>query len=231
MEFIPNLRWGRPWSDIGQDRGQTPAGEWKTKQFPDLFRNMSLFAIFFATLFTNNIALTYLLGMCPFISVSRDIRTALGMGCAVTFVMAITAPVNWLVFHLILVPLHIEHLQYLSFIIIIAFMVQIVEMIIERFLPVLHLNMGVFLPLITVNCAILGLSLFMILRGYSFVEGVVYAIGGGIGWTLAIVAMAGLRSKLVFANVPKALEGPGITAIIAGIMALAFMGFAGIVNP
>lgn len=145
--------------------------------------------------------------------------------------MAITAPVNWLVFHLILVPLHIEHLQYLSFIIIIAFMVQIVEMIIERFLPVLHLNMGVFLPLITVNCAILGLSLFMILRGYSFVEGVVYAIGGGIGWTLAIVAMAGLRSKLVFANVPKALEGPGITAIIAGIMALAFMGFAGIVNP
>ena len=168
--------------------------------------------------------------MCPFIAVSRDIRTARSMGFAVTFVMVITAAINWPVYHLLLVPFHIEYLQYLSFIIVIAATVQIVEIVIERFFPILHLNMGVFLPLITVNCAILGLSLFMILRNYSFIQGIAYALGSGAGWTLAIIAMTGLRAKLIFADVPKALEGPGITMIIAGIMALAFMGFAGIVN-
>ena len=191
---------------------------------------MTLFAIIFASLFTSNIALTYFLGMCPFIAVSRDIRTASGMGFAVTFVMVITAAINWPVYHLLLVPFHVEYLQYLGFIVVIAATVQIVEIVIERFFPVLHLNMGVFLPLITVNCAILGLSLFMILRNYSFVQGIVYALGGGAGWTLAIVAMAGLRAKLIFADVPEALQGPGITMIIAGIMALAFLGFAGIVS-
>jgi Na+-transporting NADH:ubiquinone oxidoreductase subunit E len=191
---------------------------------------MTLFAIIFASLFTSNIALTYFLGMCPFIAVSRDIRTASGMGFAVTFVMVITAAINWPLYHLLLVPFHVEYLQYLGFIVVIAATVQIVEIVIERFFPVLHLNMGVFLPLITVNCAILGLSLFMILRSYSFVQGIVYALGGGAGWTLAIVAMAGLRAKLIFADVPEALQGPGITMIIAGIMALAFMGFAGIVS-
>jgi Na+-transporting NADH:ubiquinone oxidoreductase subunit E len=192
--------------------------------------NMTLFGIIFASLFTSNIALTYFLGMCPFIAVSRDIRTASGMGFAVTFVMVITAAINWPLYHLLLVPFRIEYLQYLGFIVVIAATVQIVEIVIERFFPVLHLNMGVFLPLITVNCAILGLSLFMILRSYSFVQGIVYALGGGAGWTLAIVAMAGLRAKLIFADVPEALQGPGITMIIAGIMALAFMGFAGIVS-
>ncbi len=191
---------------------------------------MTLFAIIFASLFTSNIALTYFLGMCPFIAVSRDIRTASGMGFAVTFVMVITAAINWPLYHLLLVPLRIEYLQYLGFIVVIAATVQIVEIVIERFFPVLHLNMGVFLPLITVNCAILGLSLFMILRDYSFVQGIVYALGGGAGWTLAIVAMAGLRAKLIFADVPEALQGPGIAMIIAGIMAMAFMGFAGIVS-
>ncbi len=191
---------------------------------------MTLFAIFFSALFTNNIALTYLLGMCPFISISRDIKTAWGMGCAVTFVMVITASVNWILYYYIFVPFKIEYLQYLVFIIVIAGMVQLVEMIVERYLSVLYINMGVFLPLITVNCAILGLSLFMILRNYSFIQAVVYALSGGIGWTLAIVAMAGIRAKLRFANVPKALEGAGITMIIAGIMALAFTGFAGIVG-
>jgi Na+-transporting NADH:ubiquinone oxidoreductase subunit E len=191
---------------------------------------MTLFAILFASLFTSNIALTYFLGMCPFIAISRDIKTAWGMGCAVTFVMVITAAINWPVYHLLLVPFHIEYLQYLSFIVVIAATVQIVEMVIERFFPVLYLNMGVFLPLITVNCAILGLSLFMVLRSYSFIQGVIYAVGGGTGWTLAVVAMAGLRAKLIFADVPEPLEGPGITMIIAGIMALAFMGFAGIVS-
>lgn len=191
---------------------------------------MKLFTIFFAALFTNNIALTYLLGMCPFISVSKDIKTAWGMGCAVTFVMVLTSAVNWILYHYIFLPFHIEYLQYLVFIIIIAGIVQIVEMIVERYLSVLYINMGVFLPLITVNCAILGLSLFMILRDYNFIQSIIYALSSGIGWTLAIVAMAGLRGKMRFANIPKALEGAGITMIIAGIMALAFTGFAGIVN-
>ncbi len=191
---------------------------------------MTLFTIIFASLFTSNIALTYFLGMCPFIAVSRNIKTAWGMGCAVTFVMVITAVINWPVYHFLLTPFHIEYLQYLSFIVVIAATVQIVEMVVERSFPVLYLNMGVFLPLITVNCAVLGLSLFMILRDYSFVQTIVYAAGGGMGWTLAIVAMSGLRAKLIFADVPEALEGPGITLIIAGIMAMAFMGFAGIVG-
>ena len=191
---------------------------------------MTLFTIFFSALFTSNIALTYLLGMCPFISISKDIKTAWGMGFAVTFVMVLTAGVNWLLHRYVFVPFHIEFLQYLTFIIVIAAIVQIVEMVVERFLSVLYINMGVFLPLITVNCAILGLSLFMILKDYSFIQAIIYALSSGLGWTLAIVSMAGLRSKLIFANVPKSLEGPGITMIIASIMALAFTGFAGIVG-
>lgn len=189
-----------------------------------------MFIIFFAAIITNNIALTYFLGMCPFIAVSRDLKTASGMGIAVIFVMALTAAFNWPIYHYILEPYHVEYLEYVSFIIVIAAMVQIVEVVIERFSPVLYINMGVFLPLITVNCAILGLSLFMILRDYTFIESMAYAIGSGLGWMLVIVAMAGIRTKLAFSNVPAALRGPGITMIIAGIMALGFMGFAGIVN-
>lgn len=191
---------------------------------------MSPFVILFAAIFTNNIALTYFLGMCPFIAVSRDIKTATGMGIAVIFVMTLTALFAWPVYHWVLVPHHVEYLQLVSFIIIIAALVQIVEMVIERFSPTLYINMGVFLPLITVNCAILGLALFMILRNYSFIQSMAYAAGSGVGWMVVIVAMAGIRTKLVFAKVPKALEGPGLTMIIAGLMALGFMGFAGIVN-
>ncbi|MGQ9852661.1 MAG: electron transport complex protein RnfA [Candidatus Oleimicrobiaceae bacterium] len=191
---------------------------------------MSPFVILFAAIFTNNIALTYFLGMCPFIAVSRDIKTATGMGIAVIFVMTLTALFAWPVYHWVLVPHHVEYLQLVSFIIIIAALVQIVEMVIERFSPTLYINMGVFLPLITVTCAILGLALFMILRNYSFIQSMAYAVGSGVGWMVVIVAMAGIRTKLVFAKVPKALEGPGLTMIIAGLMALGFMGFAGIVN-
>lgn len=191
---------------------------------------MSLFVIFFATLFTHNIALTYFLGMCPFISVSRSIKTALGMGVAVIFVMTTTAAINWPIYYKILVPLKVEFLYYVMFIITIAALVQLVEMVTERYLPVLQVTLGVFLPLITVNCAILGISLFMILRKYSYVQSVVYAFGSGVGWTIAIIAMSGIRSKLLYADVPKALKGPGITMIIASMMALAFMGFAGMVG-
>ncbi len=191
---------------------------------------MNPFVIFFAAILTNNIALTYFLGMCPFIAVSKDIKTAYGMGLAVIFVMSLTAMFAWPVYHYVLVPYNVEILQYVAFIVIIAALVQIVEMVIERFSPTLYINMGVFLPLITVNCAILGLALFMILRDYSFIQSMAYAVGSGIGWLLVIVAMAGIRTKLQFSRVPEALQGPGITMIIAGLMALGFMGFAGIVN-
>ena len=191
---------------------------------------MSLFVIFFATLFTHNIALTYFLGMCPFISISRSIKTAWGMGIAVIFVMTTTVAINWPIYYKILVPLEVEFLYYVLFIITIAALVQFVEMVTERFMPVLQVTLGVFLPLITVNCAILGLSLFMILRKYTYLQSVVFAFGSGVGWTIAIIAMSGIRSKLVFSDVPEPLKGPGITMIIASIMALAFMGFAGMVG-
>lgn len=191
---------------------------------------MSLFVIFFATLFTHNIALTYFLGMCPFISVSRSIKTALGMGVAVILVMTVTAAINWPIYYKILLPLDVEFLYYVLFIITIAALVQFVEMVTERFFPVLQVTLGVFLPLITVNCAILGISLFMILRKYTYIQSVVFAFGSGAGWTIAIIAMSGIRSKLVFSDIPEGLKGPGITMIIAGIMALAFMGFAGMVG-
>jgi len=191
---------------------------------------MSLFVIFFATIFTHNIALTYFLGMCPFISVSRSIKTACGMGIAVIFVMTATAAINWPIYYKLLVPMEVEFLYYVLFIITIAALVQFVEMVTERFLPVLQVTLGVFLPLITVNCAILGISLFMILRKYSYLQSIVFAFGSGVGWTIAIIAMSGIRSKLIFSDIPKALKGPGITMIIASIMALAFMGFAGMVG-
>ena len=191
---------------------------------------MSLFVIFFATLFTHNIALTYFLGMCPFISVSRSIKTAFGMGIAVIFVMTITAAINWPIYYKVLVPLEVEFLYFVLFIITIAALVQFVEMVTERFLPVLQVTLGVFLPLITVNCAILGISLFMILRKYSYLQSVIFALGSGVGWMIAIIAMSGIRNKLIFSDVPRALKRPGITMIIAGIMALAFMGFAGMVG-
>ena len=191
---------------------------------------MNLFMIFFASIFVNNLALTYFLGMCPFISVSGDLKTAFGMGIAVTFVITLTAAINSVLYNYVLVPFEVEYLQYVSFIIVIAATVQVVELLIERFSPVLYINMGVFLPLITVNCAILGLSLFMIVRDYSLAQSVVFGFGGGVGWLVAIMAMAGIRTRLRFSNVPEALKGPGITMIVTGLMALGFMGFAGMVN-
>lgn len=191
---------------------------------------MDLLTIFFASIFVNNLALTYFLGMCPFISVSGDLKTAFGMGMAVTFVIALTACFNWLLFYHVLVPFNVAYLQYVTFIIVIAATTQIVELVVERYSPALYINLGVFLPLIAVNCAILGLCLFMVVRNYSFMQSVVFGFGGGFGWLLAIMAMAGIRTKLRFSNVPDALKGPGITVIITGIMALGFMGFAGMVT-
>ncbi len=194
------------------------------------FDFVNLFIIFFASIITQNMILANFLGLCPFVAVSTEIPTALGMGTAVIFVMFMTMALNWPINNLILVPLHVDYLQFLVYIMVIAAFVQIVELFIDRYSPVLYIALGVFLPLITVNCAILGVLLIATLRHYSFVQGLVYSLGSGIGWTLAIVAMAGIRQKLKFSNIPEGLKGPGITLIIAGIMAMAFMGFSGITN-
>ncbi len=188
------------------------------------------FVIFFAAIFTNNMILSNFLGMCSFIAVSSEIKTSFSLGEAVTFVLGFTSIINYLVYHKILVPLNLEYLRYIIFIIVIASFVQLVEMIIDRYFQTLYYALGVFLPLITVNCAILGVSLFMLIRDYSLIQSVAFSIGSGLGWTLAIVAMAGIRQKIKKNPLPKGLEGPGITLIITGIMALAFIGFSGIVQ-
>lgn len=186
--------------------------------------------IFFAAIFTNNMIFSNFLGMCSYIAVSREIPTSLGLGQAVTFVLACTTIINYLVYHYVLVPLNLEYLRFIVFIISIAAFVQLLEMILERYLPNLYYALGIFLPLITVNCAILGVSLFMIIRKYNFLQSIGFSLGSGIGWTLAIVALAGIRQKLKKASIPKGLEGAGISLIITGLMALAFVGFSGIVQ-
>lgn len=186
--------------------------------------------IFIAAIFTNNMILSNFLGMCSFIAVSKEINTSLGLGQAVTFVLAGTTIINYLVYDYILVPFNLEFLRFIVFIISIAAFVQLIEMILERYIPNLYYALGIFLPLITVNCAILGVSLFMVIRNYSFLQSFGFAVGSGIGWTMAIVALAGIRQRLKRSSVPKGLEGPGITLIITGIMALAFIGFSGIVQ-
>ena len=181
----------------------------------------------FSAAFTANILLTTFLGMCPFIAVSREVKTATGLGAAVVFTMTCTCTLNWLAYHYVLVPHELEFFRFILFIIIIAAFVQLVEMIIERTSPVLHVNMGIFLPLITVNCAILGVNLFMIesARPFTLLETAAYALGSGLGWLLAICLMAGIRRRLEHADIPKPLRGLGITLIITGLMAIAFLGF------
>ena len=192
--------------------------------------NISPWVIFFASIFTGNILLTYFLGMCSFLSVSRQVKTAVGLGMAVTFVLTITSALNYIVFFYILEPLGIEYLRYIAFIVVIAAVVQLLEMIIERFSESLYINLGIFLPLITVNCAILGVSLFMVIRNYTFIQSVLFGAGSGIGWLVAIVAMAGIRQRLNEKRLPPALQGAGIALIISGIMAMAFIGFSGMVQ-
>jgi Na+-transporting NADH:ubiquinone oxidoreductase subunit E len=168
--------------------------------------------------------------MCPFLSVSRQVKTATGLGWAVIFVLTGTCMLNWAVYRYILVPLNLEFLRFILFIVMIAAFVQVVEMVLERYSPVLYQNLGIFLPLITVNCAILGASLFMVIRDYSFINAVSFGLGSGFGWMLAILAMAGIREKLKPERIPKGLRGPGITLIIVGLMALAFIGFTGVLS-
>ncbi|MDD4621772.1 MAG: Rnf-Nqr domain containing protein [Kiritimatiellae bacterium] len=194
-------------------------------------QELGFFAILFSAVFTNNILLTNYLGMCSFLGCSREIKTALGLGSAVIFVTAATSVLNWLVYAFILVPLDLVYLRFIVFIVVIAAFVQLVEMIIERVSEPLYNALGIFLPLITVNCAILGVSLFMVIREYTFTQAAGYGLGSGAGWALAIVAMAGIRQRLAQrSRIPRGLEGPGIALIIAGTMALAFMGFNGMIN-
>ncbi len=187
--------------------------------------------LLFASIFTHNIALVYILGMCPFMVISRNYKTAVGMGVSVIFVVTLTAIINWPIYYWLLVPARSEILTFLIFIIIIAATVQLLEMIIEKFFPPLQTSFGIFLPLITVNCIVLAVCLFMVLRNYNFIQTVCYSFGTSCGWALAIILMAAIKEKMILnSDIPRGLRGPGITMIIAGLMALAFMGFAGIIT-
>lgn len=198
----------------------------------------NLINIFITSIFIENILLSFFLGMCSFLSISKKVETAMGLGIAVVFVLVTTAPINWIIYDAILLPgalstygfpnTDFSFLRLIVFISVIAAVVQLVEMIIEKFSPSLYMSLGIFLPLISVNCAILGVSVFMIERQYTLLETLVFSAGSGIGWWLAIIAMASIREKMVYSNVPKDLEGLGITMITTGLMAIGFLCFGGI---
>lgn len=198
----------------------------------------SLISLFVKSVFVENLALAFFLGMCTFLAVSKKISTAIGLGIAVLIVQTITVPVNNLIYNSLLREgalswMGLEHAD-LSFLVllasigVIAAIVQILEMTLDKFFPVLYHALGIFLPLITVNCAILGASLFMVERDYNFTESVVYGVGAGFGWMLAITAMAGVREKLKYSDIPAGLQGLGSAFIIVGLMSLGFMAFSGI---
>jgi len=189
-----------------------------------------LILIFIAASITSNFVLTYFLGICPFIGVSNKIESAVGLGTATTFVMTLAATVTWIIYHQILVPFNLIFLQYVTFIMVIASLVQFVEMFIKKVSPQLYKALGIFLPLITTNCAILGLTLFMVLRNYTFLEAVIFGLGAGVGFTLALVLMAGIREDLEFADIPAVFRGAPLTLITAGLLALIFVGFSGLIS-
>ncbi len=192
--------------------------------------DISPWIILIAAIFTSNILLANFLGMCSFLACSKQLATAGGLGVAVIFVMTCTSAINYWIHYGLLVPLGLGHLQFIVFIAVIAAFVQFVEMFVERFSQSLYHALGIFLPLITVNCAILGGSLFLVTREYSFWQSVGFGFGGGVGWALAIILMAGLRKKMGYSNIPRAFRGVAIIMIVTGIMAMAFMGFAGMVR-
>jgi Na+-transporting NADH:ubiquinone oxidoreductase subunit E len=201
----------------------------------------ALVSLFVRSIFIDNMVFAYFLGMCSYLAVSKTVKTAVGLGAAVIFVLVITVPANYLLDTYILregalvwlgpeyASIDLSFLSFIMFIAVIASMVQLVEMIVERFAPALYSALGIFLPLIAVNCAILGGSLFMQQKNFTTVtESLVYGLGSGIGWFLAIVAIASIREKIAYSNVPKPLKGLGITFVITGLMAIAFMSFSGI---
>ena len=202
-------------------------------------------SLFIKSIFVENLALAFFLGMCTFLAISKNVKTAFGLGIAVVVIQAITIPANNLIYQYLLKEgaltwvarfgittdmsqLDLTFLGLISYIGVIAAMVQILEMTLDRFFPALHQSLGIFLPLITVNCAILGGTLFMVERNYTFAESITYGVGSGVGWAMAIVALAGVREKLKYSDVPHGLRGLGITFITVGLIALAFMSFSGI---
>jgi len=198
----------------------------------------ALFNLFIKAAFVENLALSFFLGMCTFLAISKRVETAIGLGVAVVAVQVITVPVNHLIFKFLLADgalawaglphVDLSFLGLVSYIGVIAALVQILEMTLDRYVPKLYNALGIFLPLITVNCAILGGTLFMVERQYNFAESVVYGAGSGFGWALALITLAGIREKLKYSDVPDGLQGLGITFIIAGLMSMGFMGFSGI---
>lgn len=201
---------------------------------------MDLINLAIRSIFIDNMIFAYFLGMCSFLAVSKKVSTALGLGAAVIFVLSVTTPVNWLLNEFVLkegaltwisadmVSIDLSFLRFIMFIAIIAAMVQLVEMVIEKFAPALYGQLGIFLPLIAVNCAILGGSLFMAQRDYTLAESAVYGFGSGTGFFLAIIALAAIREKLKYSHVPNGLKGLGITMLLTGLMGIAFMSFMGI---
>ncbi len=182
-----------------------------------------------SSILVNNFVLSRFLGICPFLGVSKKVETAMGMGFAVTFVMALASVITYLVQYYILVPLGIEYLQTIAFILVIAALVQLVEMALQKLVPSLYLALGVYLPLITTNCAVLGVAILNINENYNLLQTLVNGIGGALGFTLAIVLFAGIRERLELANIPEPLKGFPIALISAGLMAIAFLGFSGLV--
>lgn len=189
-----------------------------------------LILIFVATVLAENFVLTKFLGICPFLGVSNKIDSAISMGAAVTFVLVLTAAVTWFIQNLILAPFGIEYLQPVLFIIVIAALVQFVEMVIKKTSEALYSALGIYLPLITTNCCVMGLALFGVLREYSFIKNVVFGLGAGVGFTLALVIMAGIREKLKNADIPYAFKGSAMPLVTAGILSLIFFGFSGLIK-
>lgn len=194
---------------------------------------MDFFNVFIKAAFVENLVLAYFLGMCSYLAVSKTVKTAFGLGLAVIFVLAVTMPINWMISEFLLSEnglfgIDLTFLRFILFIAVIASMVQLVEMIVEKVSPALYNSLGIFLPLITVNCAILGGSLFMVARDYNFMDSLAFGLGGGFGWFLAIIAIAAIREKIRYSNVPPALRGLGMAFILTGLMGIAFMSLMGI---
>jgi len=190
-----------------------------------------LLAITLGAILANNFIFSQFLGICPFLGVSKKVDTAVGMGFAVTFVMGLASAITWVVYKFILVPLDLEYMQTVAFILVIASLVQFIEMFLQKSMPSLYTALGVYLPLITTNCAVLGVALLNIQESYNFIESVVYGITGGIGFLVAIVLFASIRERLEFSDPPKAFQGFPIALVTAGLMALCFMGFQGLKIP
>jgi len=191
---------------------------------------MKIILLFLSAALVNNFVLRYFLGICPFLGVTGRVESAVAMGFATTFVMTLTAAIIWFIDYFILFPFHLFFLEYVAAILVIASLVQFLEMFIHKSSPTLYRALGIYLPLITTNCSIFFLALLIPLRGYNFVQSVIFGFGAGMGFTLVMFIMAGIREELDFADVPKPLQGAAITLILAGLLALAFMGFTGLIT-